>query len=217
MAPWRVCDMKVERPAVPQQNDEIPSVHGTQCKRGASACIEPPTAPNLSPAVSLCFHAPPPGKSRVARSAPRLCRAPPMAPMAPRATKGDEDARCGRTLWSFLVVCGRRAWRFRGFFPVSSTERRAQRANPHFYQRFGCDDVARTLLPTLGSDTPSRPQTGVEKSDRRSLPGMSQGQEPILWACQETAPFGRGPETRSANTEPRPKGAVARELPTSNP
>jgi single-strand DNA-binding protein len=43
--------------------------------------------------------------------------------MALRATKGDEDARCGRTLWSFLVVCGRRAWRFRCFFPVSSTER----------------------------------------------------------------------------------------------
>jgi len=37
--------------------------------------------------------------------------------MALRATKGDEDARCGRTLWSFLVVCGRRAWRFRCFFP----------------------------------------------------------------------------------------------------
>jgi len=30
-------------------------------------------------------------------------------PMDLRATKGDEDARCGRTLWSFLVVCGRRA------------------------------------------------------------------------------------------------------------
>ena len=44
--------------------------------------------------------------------------------MALRATKGDEDARCGRTLWSFLVVCGRRAWRFRCFFPMSSTERR---------------------------------------------------------------------------------------------
>src|ERR1035438_1103526 len=33
--------------------------------------------------------------------------------MALRATKGDEDARCGRRLWSFLVVCGRRTWRFR--------------------------------------------------------------------------------------------------------
>jgi hypothetical protein len=33
--------------------------------------------------------------------------------MALRATKGDEDARCGRTLSSFLVVCGRLAWRFR--------------------------------------------------------------------------------------------------------
>ena len=42
--------------------------------------------------------------------------------MALRATKGDEDARCGRTLWSFLVACGRRVWRFRCFFPVSSTE-----------------------------------------------------------------------------------------------
>jgi hypothetical protein len=39
--------------------------------------------------------------------------------MALRASNADEDARCGRTLWSFLVVCGRRAWRFRGFFPVS--------------------------------------------------------------------------------------------------
>jgi hypothetical protein len=28
--------------------------------------------------------------------------------MAPRVTKGNEDARCGRTLWSFLVACGRR-------------------------------------------------------------------------------------------------------------
>jgi len=37
--------------------------------------------------------------------------------MALRATKGDEDARCGRTLSSFLVVRGRRAWRFRCFFP----------------------------------------------------------------------------------------------------
>jgi hypothetical protein len=45
--------------------------------------------------------------------------------MALRATKGDEDARCGRTLWRLLVVCDRRAWRFRCFFPVSSTGRSA--------------------------------------------------------------------------------------------
>jgi hypothetical protein len=45
--------------------------------------------------------------------------------MALLATKGDEDTRRGRTLWSFLAVCGRRAWRFRCFFRVSSTGRSA--------------------------------------------------------------------------------------------
>ena len=48
-------------------------------------------------------------------------------PMALRATKGDEDARCGRTLWSFLVVCGRRAEHFRCFSAGSSTERRQRK------------------------------------------------------------------------------------------
>src|ERR1039458_1509371 len=31
-----VCDIKVERPAYPQQNGEMPSVHRTQCKLAAS-------------------------------------------------------------------------------------------------------------------------------------------------------------------------------------
>jgi hypothetical protein len=40
--------------------------------------------------------------------------------MALRATKGDEDARCGARFRLFFVVCGRRPWRFRCFFPVSN-------------------------------------------------------------------------------------------------